>query len=168
MRTTMPWPFPAVPLLAVLVLTSCGDGTAPVIEGTFEASVSGAVSADFSGAAEFGIHAGEGFGLVLLPDTPLTLLGIGHAAESRPAVGTYPVGRPDEEGAFFGLLIHQTSQGAMSFISESGEFTVSVSTPSRLAGSFEFSAVAATPSGTEDVWIVGTFEASCARAARCD
>jgi hypothetical protein len=166
MRAITAWP-----LLAALLITACGDGTAPAIEGTFEGSVSGAVSADMAGSAEFGTYTGEGFGLSMQSANPLVVLGIGQRREARPAVGSYPVGQPEEEGVFFAVYMQQTPGGGVSFVSQSGEFTITASSEAELVGSFQFSAVQITPGHveeTQEIWVTGTFQASCARGARCD
>jgi hypothetical protein len=57
MRRHFLWP------IMVLVAAGCGDGTGPTATGTFQATVSGSVSAELEGVAEFGISTGEGLGL---------------------------------------------------------------------------------------------------------
>jgi hypothetical protein len=161
------------PVAATLVLaaTGCGDPTEPPVAGTFEAVVSGEYSLDLEGSASFGIFPGEGFGLTLQPVTPGQILGFGHRAESRPAVGSYQLADPATEGAFFALFMNQTPQGLATFTTGSGQLVITESSAARLAGSFDLTArgfLAGDPVNEREVRISGTFSASCAAGARCD
>lgn len=158
-------------LLAALAGSACGNSTGPTIEGTFEANVSGALSDEMSGTAEFGIFAGEGLGLSFRTTDGSGLLGIGNLEEARPGPGTYTMGDPNEEGVFFALYLRQTMGGAASLVSRSGTLVITSSTPERLEGSFSFAAfgtIAGDPGTELEVWIEGSFSATCARRARCD
>jgi hypothetical protein len=158
-------------LLVTLAALGCGESTGPTIEGTFEASVSGALSDEMSGTAEFGIFAGEGLGLSFRTTDGAGLLGIGNLEEARPGPGSYTMGDPSEEGVFFALYLRQTMGGAASLVSRSGTLVITSSTSERLEGSFSFAAfgtIAGDPGTELEVWIDGTFSATCARRARCD
>jgi len=158
-------------LLGTLAASACGDSTGPTIEGTFQASVSGALSDEMSGTAEFGIFAGEGLGLSFRTTDGSGLLGIGNLEEARSGPGTYIMGDPNEEGVFFALYLRQTTGGAASLVSRSGSLVITSSTPERLEGTFGFAAfgtIAGDPGTELEVWIEGTFSATCARRARCE
>jgi hypothetical protein len=157
-------------LVVVVGALACGDGTGPGVSGTFEAVVSGSYSGEMSGEAEFGIFAGEGFGLSMHGGAG-QLFGIGHRTEARPAVGTYEVGDPEEEGIFFALYVRSTPEGVATLVSTEGELEITHSTATRLEGSFAIHArgtVAGDPFEEREVLVEGVFNASCARNARCE
>jgi hypothetical protein len=162
------WPLAAA--LAAFPILGCGDSTGPGAEGTFEVRLGGEFSEDLDGTAEFGIFVNEGFGLSMTPSQVGHLLGLGHREEARPAVGTFTIGSPNEEGVFFALYMRQTPQGLATFLSREGELEITSSTESRLEGAFWFTARGTLPGepGEREVLVEATFSASCASGARCE
>jgi hypothetical protein len=166
MRTRFVWPY-----LAAVMVVACGESTAPVVEGSFEASVTGEFSLEMDGTAEFGIFSGEGFGMSLVARDGTQTLGFGRRAESRPAVSTYVIEEPDSQTEIFALYLRQGPEGLGTFLSRSGEVVITASSATRLEGTFSLRArgfITGQPSEREVV-IEGAFSASCARTAtRCE
>lgn len=145
-------------LLTTLILAACGDrdddddGTGPVgawpdgcrisevcngaQSGEVAGSVSGAVNEFVSGGAVFAEEAGGSWFLVMGTDYDGES-GIFFAGEDgRPATGTYAFDATSAElGAFY---IHGESDEF--YLAEEGELTVTQSSPSVVAGEFEFTA----------------------------
>jgi hypothetical protein len=160
------------PLLAVLAMAGCDDdGTSPGVGGTFQATVTGEISAELAGAAAFGIYAREGFGVAMTPTDVTHLIGLGQHAEDRPPVGTYEITPAEDAAEFFGVYLRETAQGLWAFTSVSGELEITRSTASRVEGTFQLTARGYRAGDTSyqgEVEISGSFSATCAPGARCD
>jgi hypothetical protein len=150
-------------MLAVAVALGC-ESTSPADRGTFQASISGELDLQLQGVAEFGVYLGEGFGLHMSPGDGFHLIGIGHDMFARPEVGTYQVYPPDFSQGFHALFLRDTAQGLWGLTSDTGELTITTSTPQRLEGSFNI-IVRGFMGGTvpSELVMEGTFSAVCAR-----
>lgn len=158
-------------LLLALVLTACIDRTTgPVLEGHFDASVSGEYDEALSGSARFGVTPGEGFAITFMPGDPNHLIGLGFPADERPEVGSYTVGDPESE-FFFAFYARSTVEGIVTFISYDGTMEITASDSDEIEGWLSFLAVGELPwePGVEAQILVDiTFTAVCASGARCN
>ncbi len=161
----------AWPLLAVLTLTACLDRTTgPVLDGSFEAFISGDFEDELSGSARFGITPGQGFTISLAPVEIYHMIGLGNPDDVRPEVGFYEVGDLEDDG-FFALYVRDTFDGTISFVSHSGELDITTSSPDLLEGTLTFTAHGTPPMEPDvslEVAVDVTFSAVCASGARCE
>jgi hypothetical protein len=160
-----------VELALVLLLAACGsDGPAGVgngnnnAGGTFQVTVSGAITASFSGSATFVSLAGDNFGLALagaVVGTSQQKLQFNGQNAGRPGVGAHTIGDGTSAGA---LLVLATVQG-MGITSNSGTLTITASSSSALQGEATYQGTISSGGGT--VTITATFSATCSIPSGC-
>lgn len=159
------------PLLLTLALAGCLDRTTgPVIEGEFEANISGQYDEELSGSARFGISEDGGFAITMIPVDPNHLIGIGYPSDERPEPGIYTIGDPESDH-FFAFYSRTTVEGIVTFFSYDGQLEITSSTPERMEGWINFLALGELPwePGTEaEILVDATFTAECGPPARCD
>lgn len=156
----------AVALLVITSLAACDsggsndddNGNGGVQPGTFSATVQGHASASLSGTAVTTGITGQ-WGIVLPPGGTQTITLV-TTGTGRPPEGTYVIRRssledgPVQAGEFFGSVV---LGGSVSYSARTGTLTLTMSTPSRVAGTFSFTA---TRLVGEDVTVEGSFDAT--------
>jgi len=149
-------------LALVLGAAACGgsstdEGGPGNPTGTFSATVTGAASANLSGEAAASTVPGTGrWGITLGVGEPQWIVFL--ASGQRPLPGTYPVLAP--------VLVFQMTEPAFSasvqtggYSSMEGTLTLTSSSPTRVVGSFQFTAERGTVGNPEVVQVQGTFDA---------
>ncbi|GAB5519633.1 MAG: hypothetical protein RhofKO_18840 [Rhodothermales bacterium] len=128
--------------------------------GTYEATVSGAISQDYSGVSWFGASAQgqqtvDGFGVGMGASVMTTNPVFSIASTQRPSEGTFSLGQTLDGGS---LVATFSAGGAQVYISTSGTLRITRSTNDRLEGTFEFTATNPLP-GAGTVTVSGEFKA---------
>jgi len=149
----------------VLALAACGDSDPTGIDqtGSFNANVTGTVTATLSGvAAASGGSTTGGWGIAFAPGATqtITLVAVGR---DRPSPGTYPIVEFSQGGAtadyvFVASIVAEPGVG--SYPSTGGTVTIESSSTSRVTGSFTFEAERGTVASPSTVQVVGTFNAT--------
>lgn len=147
---------------AAVALAACDLSTEPDTGGIFDASVSGAVSAELEGTAIFySSHNGE-FSLAMTDPTDRQAVAVA-SLDGRPGVGTFTIEHHDSETGLIAAYARE-EEPAASFSSVIGEIEITASSSSRLEGELSFEAVgfvADDPDREVTVTVVATFEARC-------
>jgi hypothetical protein len=165
-------------VLALAVLTACGDKKSPTGPGTgtgagtFTATVAGDVTLNMSGQALFWqetVGSATEWGLVLVPslDNVTQIIELWREAGGRPGTGTFAIANMDEAGpsAIAGVFYAELGTDHAAFFgSTGGQLTISQSSTSRMQGSFSMTAEGfiATGSAVEEgaVTVTAQFDAS--------
>jgi hypothetical protein len=174
----------SAPIVLLALAAACNDSSTDIEgPGTFDAEVTGEVTATVNGSAVFGqaaaTESGNGFVLSLVSrkqtgsGRPEQVVVFIHEAAERPPVGTldlldmtawrdtaavntYPAGP-------YGLFVDFTGALVPIYSSAGGELSITESTETRLAGTFQFpgEVLVTTESGTDtlEVQVTGSFEA---------
>ncbi|HUF69772.1 MAG TPA: hypothetical protein VMM79_14100 [Longimicrobiales bacterium] len=150
-----------VALAVILSATACGNGgpsdpdDGDNAAGTFQASISGAVSASFTGPAIFSSIANEGFVLALTSSVSGNpeFVQVVHSDAGRPATGSHVIGEVD------GTAMWGTAFAAGSLIQSTGGTLTITSSGDRLRGSLQFQGTLAETGGA--VTVTATFNAIC-------
>lgn len=163
-------------LLGALLLGACSDSTggnggpAPLAPGTFEATVSGDLTASILGTAflEGGFDAESAVG-VLMSDrrVPSETKQVVVVAMDRPALGANAVGRAPTTAPFranFMIFEGFTEEISFSATAQQGTVTVQEVTTDLVRGTFDFTGVTSVPP-TRTVRVVGRFHAVRAPAS---
>ena len=149
--------------LFLLIASGCdsNDGTdAEDFAGSYEATVSGAISQEYSGVSWFGASVqgqqtldafGIGMGTTVATTNPVFSI----ASNQRPSEGTFTFGQTLDGG---GVVATFSAGGAQVYISTSGTLRITRSTDDRLEGTFEFTATNPLP-GAGTVTVSGEFKA---------
>ena len=164
--------------LVVAVLggvTACSSGGGDDVTGTnppggtvgsFNATVSGAMSATLSGSAAFGsstVSGSQGFAIALVPTSGTNSIIFGRVNAQAPGTGTYQIAdfatQSSVSGAMIAALIAGSGQSGQIYVSTSGTLTITSSSADEIKGNFTVSASAVTVSGTQAVTMTGTFTA---------
>ncbi len=160
-------------------ITACNEnGTGPddddLAEATFEASVTGDMTAEFDGTAVFGEatdpETGEDFWVLILTsgDSETTGRTIYFGREgARPGGGTISLANVEdddpESGEVFALYFDYTQGAYGLFASTGGTLTITHSSSDDMAGSFAIEAAGTVVQGNEavdvEITITGTFNA---------
>ncbi len=148
------------------LLASCGGGTEPQREGSYRATITGSISETAEGPAAF-MDGVEGWTLLLMPGEfedgwSLFLSALGP----RPAAGAIIPLRPRDFstplslGEATGDVARSGPADAFEvWMISSGQLRVTMSSSSRLAGTFELSAEPFFEDGPGAIAMTGTFEA---------
>lgn len=127
-----------------------GDG-----QGTFTASVSGAVTSAPRGAAAFGTQGGTRFVLTLQTNTIESIQFV-RAQAGLPAVGAYSIVAPSEATGP-SITGGYATAANRAYVVQSGALTITSASANRLRGSFQFTATA--QGDPNPVTVSGTFDA---------
>ena len=151
----------------LLTLAACdgdggsdGDQQIPSQQGTFQATVSGAVSLDVSGTA-FSGTAGGPWGLAM---TVTSAKSGGYQAISvlrhgvgRPSEGSYTVGNADpESGDFYASATIDN----VNYTGASGSFSVASSTEASVSGTFSITLRSGTVANPQTITVAGGFNST--------
>lgn len=143
-------------LVLALVLSACGsdDPTGPGegASGTFQATLSGDVTASLTGGAMFTTVPGEAFVLNFSTGDASGSMGIELEELGRPGTGTIQLGSSTSGAYGYGVV------GNTLFFSESGSVTITSSSSTALVGTFQFEAQTPT---ADEITVTGTFSAQC-------
>lgn len=160
--------------LLILFVAACSGDSGGIVDpepesATFEADVSGAVTASLAGRAGFGSdthpETGESvFGVVLADEDEQGAIAIVRDSDTRPDTGTYAL---DGTEGFQAIYLHTPGgEFAGGFEATSGTLTIDASSSDRLEGSFTFEAtgvLAANPEEEMEISVSGQFNAKDAR-----
>lgn len=157
----------SIALLAFTGMTAAcdDDSTGPVVNGTFQLEVTGALAETADGPAWFGSDVDDDgepvFALLLGEEDSRHLVIAGRQGSTRPAVGTYTIG---ENGWDVVHIVSDDDELLGLFYAVEGEITITTSSSSSLRGTIDF--VATGILGEEEAEIEGsiTFEAAPATA----
>jgi hypothetical protein len=141
-------------VLALAVLTACGDKKSPTGPGTgtgagtFTATIAGDVSLTMTGQAFFWqetVGAATEWGLILIPSTSNVsqVIELWRESGGRPGTGTFSIANIDEAGPSAIVAVVYVELGAESaayFGSTAGQISISQSSTSRMQGSFNMTA----------------------------
>lgn len=143
-----------IAVLALLSLFGC-DSTGADPVGSFDARISGHISATLSGRAAFAVQTdgNETVAAIGLIDGRDSLDVVVLALPGRPRAGTFRVADAQAGGI---LVLTSGATGTM-YLAERGTVTVTRASTSRLAGRFDVWAMSVV--GTDSVSVVGTFDA---------
>jgi hypothetical protein len=158
----MRWTSPLL-VLATTFALACSDPADPEDGadelGSFSATVSGAVSSSFTGAAFFS-STPQGFTLLLTAASgPVAGIGVTRVSGGRPATGTHAIGSPSGSGQTWGSGYVGSSSN--SYVSSSGSLIITGSTTSELAGEVQFQANGTFNGAPGVVTVTATFRAAC-------
>lgn len=157
-------------VITVILLAACGgdggsNGTGPggSQTGTFQVTVTGGVSASFTGSAVFSSQ--PAFQLIL-SDLRGSHVAVLRTTSGRPAAGTHPLG-DDPQAYLAGTIYAGTVQipGATPFASPlaPGTLTLTSSSPERMQGTIQLNAKDEPSDRTATV--IATFTAVCSTAS---
>lgn len=159
--------------LMAATTTGCDDGpTGPVVEeGSFSIQITGAMNETATGPAFFGsedVPGEEPVWAVLLGEQDgRHVVVAGKPGAARPGVGTYSL--VDGNGPATGwTLAHFVGDGEEllgSFVAESGNVTITVSTASEVRGTLQFRAVGLLGANPGAIDVTGSFSAVAATGA---
>jgi len=142
-----------------------GGDDGGVAAGTFEVSISGAVSTDLRGQAAFGAGrdaqtGNQGFVINLQNGSQMVVLTL--IDQPRPGAGSYPVARfgpgVDVDSIPDGQFVATVSVGSNVFASEGGTIRLSRSTTDEIVGEVDFTARSLLSAG--EVTVRGQFSAT--------
>jgi hypothetical protein len=162
-------------LAASMFASACGGGTEPRDDGSYSGTVTGVVTTSFEGgSATFVEEDASESTISLIPGRPdgwLFFIYINPG--TRPTVGTtFPIvsddfPRPTTTHAIVAVTDFAGTT-TRNWMSQSGELRINVSTPTRLAGTFQFTArgAGAFPVAGE-ITIDGMFDAVCGPPVGC-
>jgi hypothetical protein len=153
-------------ILAGALLGCFQDTTGMDGGGSFTATVTGDITANFQGVALFATEPGFAFALVLTSPDNTHAVAFARNQSSRPAVGQHGIVATEEaaEAAFLANYARQNEPQAH-FVSTGGTMQITSSGTRRLVGTFTFDAVGVRPSDPETelrITVSGTFDALCA------
>jgi|SRR3954470_4590542 hypothetical protein len=163
----------AFALLSLAVLGCGGDGPVAPGLGNGSVTVTGAVSTSGNGLALFQSVTTGGTSLFQMVIAPLTQSAVIWELQianysGRPATGTYNLSPLSASSSEPTASFYYTSGGTMQFFtSTSGQLVITASSPTRVAGTFTFSATDASVGGAGSVTVTGTFSAQCAPGTAC-
>lgn len=149
-----------LPALACSSDGPAGPGGGDDVEaGTFEATVSGAATATFSGIANFASVTNQGFVMTLSSNDGTGVIGVYRADAGRPGTGTLQLG--DASLATTTSYASGLAGGA-SFHSTTGVLTITRSTAGSLQGTLQFEGPGTTGGGANGNFTINaTFDATC-------
>lgn len=149
-------------VLAVVTFAACDLSTEGDTGGTFDATVTGAISSEMEGTAIFFSSANGEFSLSMTDPADgeaVAVAGLG----GKPGVGTTSIEHHDSETGFIAAYAREDApQG--NFSSVDGEIVITSSTSTRLQGTVTFEAIgfrADDPETEVTVDVVANFDARC-------
>jgi hypothetical protein len=143
-----------------------GTGPAPITKSSFSATLSGAISGTYSGESVYGQDTQGNFALGLGAGTGqnqgLTIVFVRGAA-GKPGAQTYDLadltaGEDPSTGKFWAMMTVASGASATSLAGKSGSLKITDTSGGRLKGTFSFTAVPLTGSGST-VSVTGQFDA---------
>jgi hypothetical protein len=152
---------PCLGLAFLLAVTACGDNPAGPDDngdtGTFTVSVTGALTASFSGNATFVSQANDAFGLALYTSatTAQQYVQVNRENGGRPGTGTYTIHDGSSGGQFIALARVQN----VGITSNSGTMTITSSSTGEIEGQISYQGTVS--GGGGNVTITASFRAKC-------
>jgi hypothetical protein len=159
-------------LVALVVsLAACDLSTDAGTAGTFDAAITGDVTASMVGSAIFATSFTGAFDLSMVDSNQSQVLAVVRLnQEGRPGIGTYAIvpvpDEDDEAGPGFVALYQRAGEPAGVFWADSGEVVITSSTGTRIQGSLSFDGVGYFSADTlteRSISLTANFEARCVR-----